>query len=90
MEEEEPLPISKTNPKCNPAIILGPKAVGNENVSNIIYKLLALWKTFRYPGIGKKNIPCFVGLSCKTIRKNWCETFIFNIPTANNKTYKWL
>ena len=27
-------------------------------------------KAFRYPGIGKKNIPCFAGLGCKTIRKN--------------------
>ena len=34
-EEEEPLPIFEINPKCNPSIILGPKAVGNENVFNI-------------------------------------------------------
>ena len=30
MEEEERL-ISKINTKCNPVIILGPKAVGSEN-----------------------------------------------------------
>ena len=39
MEEEEPLPISKINPKCNPVIMLGPKAVRNENVFNIIDEL---------------------------------------------------
>ena len=63
--EEEPLPISKFNPKCNPGIMLGPKAVGNEKVFNIIHELLALWKAFRYAGIEKKNIPRFAGLFAK-------------------------
>ena len=27
VEEEEPSPISNINPKCNPGVILGPKAV---------------------------------------------------------------
>ena len=54
MEEEEPLPISKITPKCNPGVMLGPIAVRNENVFNIIDKLLALWKAFRYAGVKRK------------------------------------
>ena len=65
VEEEEPLPISKINPKCNPGIMLGPIAVRNEDVFNIIDELLALWKAFRYAGIEKKNIPRFAGLVAK-------------------------
>ena len=54
VEEEEPLPISKITPKCNPGVILGPIAVRNENVFNIIDELLALWKAFRYAGVKRK------------------------------------
>ena len=55
VEEDEPFLFSKINPKCNPGIMLGPKAVRNANVFNIIDELLALWKAFRYAGIEKKN-----------------------------------
>ena len=65
VEEEEPLPISKINPKCNTGIMLGPKAVRNKNVFNIIYELLALWKAFRYAGMEKKKISPFAGLVTK-------------------------
>ena len=34
--------------------MLGPIAVRNENVFNIIDELLDLWKAFRYAGIEKK------------------------------------
>ena len=62
VEEEEALPIFQINTKCNPGIMLGPKAVRNENVFDIIDELLALWKAFRYAGIEKKNTPRFAGL----------------------------
>ena len=38
-EEEEPLPISKINPKCNPGIMLAPKPVRNKHIFNIIDEL---------------------------------------------------
>ena len=59
VDKEEPLPISKINQKCNPGIMLGPKAVRNENAFNIIDEFLALRKAFRYSGIEKKNIAGF-------------------------------
>ena len=43
MEEVGRLPISQINIKCNPVIILGPKAVGNEN------DLLAWRKRIPFP-----------------------------------------
>ena len=36
VEEEEPLPISRINQKCNPGIMLGPKAIRNQNFFNVI------------------------------------------------------
>ena len=45
--------------------MVGPKVVRNENVFNMIDELIALWKTFRYAGIEKKNILRFAGLVAK-------------------------
>ena len=39
LEQDEPLPISKINRKCNPGIMLGQKAVRTENVFNITDEL---------------------------------------------------
>ena len=61
VDKEEPLPISKINQKCNSGIMLGPKAVRNENAFNLIDEFLALRKAFWYSGIEKKNIAGFVG-----------------------------
>ena len=81
MEEEEPLPIFKINPKCNPSIILGPKAVGNENVFNIIDELLTLKKAFWYAGIEKKNIPLFAGLVAKLFGRTDVQgTYLTYLP----------
>ena len=80
VEEEKPLPISKINPKCNPGIMLGPKAARNENVFNI-GELLALWKAFRYAGIEKKNISHFAGLVAKLFgRTDLQHTYLTYLP----------
>ena len=79
--EEEPVSISKINPKCNPGIMLGPKAVRNENVFNIIDEHLALWKAFRYAGIEKKNIPRFACLVVKLFgRIDLQHTYLTYLP----------
>ena len=81
VEEEEPLPISNINPKCYPGIILGPKAVENENVFHIIDNLLALWKAFRYVGIKENNIPRFAGLFAKLFGRTDVQlTYLTNLP----------
>ena len=85
MEEGEPLPISKINPKCNPVIMLGPKAVRNENVFNIIDELLALWKAFRYAGIEKKNIPRFAGLVAKLFGRTDLQRIYLTYPPPITK-----
>ena len=84
--EEEPLPIFKISPKCNPGIMLGPKAARNEKVFNKIDELLALWKAFWYHGIEKKNIPRFSVLVAKLFEKTDAKTYTFNI----SKIYYWL
>ena len=82
VEEEEPLLISKFNPKCNPGIMLGSKAVRNEQVFNITGELLALWKAFRYGGIEKKNIPRFAGLVAKLFgRTDLQRTYLIYLPS---------
>ena len=81
VEEEEPLPISKITTKCNPGIILGPKAVRNEKVFGIIHELLARWKAFRYAVIEMKNIPRFAGLVAKLFRKTDLQhTYLIYLP----------
>ena len=69
VEEEEPLPISKINPKCIPCMMLGPKTVRNKNIFNLFDELLALWKAFWYAATEKKNIPSFAGLVPKLFRR---------------------
>ena len=82
VEEEEALPIFQINTKCNPGIMLGPKAVRNENVFDIIDELLALWKAFRYAGIEIQNsIPRFAGLVANYSEKTDLQrTYLTYLP----------
>ena len=54
--------------------MLGPKAVGNGNVFDIIDEVFALWKAFQYAGMKKNNIPCFAGLVA-----NYFKELMYNV-----------